>query len=63
MSWKEFDLVRLTKLNDRSDIEGAPRESAQIPTDRCVVGFLQVDVEVGQPVILLADSSKTANQT
>lgn len=52
MSWKEFDLVRLTKLNDRSDIEESARIS-QIPTDRCVVGFLQVDVEVGQPVILL----------
>lgn len=51
MSWYEFDLVRITKLNDRSDIEEAQRISL-IPTDRCVVGFLRTNVEVGLPVIL-----------
>ena len=52
MSWNEFDLVRLTKLTDRSDIEEAQKISP-IPTDRCVVGALQMNVEVGLPVLLL----------
>ena len=52
MSWNEFDLLRLTKLTDRSDIEEAQKISP-IPTDRCVVGALQMNVEVGLPVLLL----------
>jgi hypothetical protein len=52
MSWKQGELVRIQKLQDRQDISDTEKIS-EMPVDKTVVGFLATDVCLGMSVSLI----------